>query len=252
MKIGLLGSAPSSMHSAPFNTPDWQIWGCSPGAFVYGDRAHAWFELHRYEPGQPWFSEGYCNFLENFEGPVYMAEPTPRVKNCVVIPIDDLVAKYSPYYFNSSLSWMMAMAIESDPESIGLWGVDMAADEEYFSQKMGLIWFAQIAQSMGIEVGTILESDLFTPPPLYGVCETNHAFIKALTRQRELEQRKVDAESRMAQAKEEMVFLKGALDDNKYHQQTWHGNMAGRQDKFTSPIHAPAIDKVAKNAVDAR
>lgn len=234
MKIALLGSAPSSAGLAPFGSKDWEVWGCSPGALAFAKDATAWFELHRYEPGQPWFSEGYCSFLENTDMPVYMAEPTPRVKNCIPLPVEELVDKYGPYYFNSTLSWMMALAIEANPESIGLWGVDMAANEEYFSQKMGCIHFALLAQSMGIEVGVPAESDLFVPPPLYGICETNHPFIKATSRKRELESRMNEAEQRQKVAQEEISFLKGAIDDNQYHQQTWHGNMESRK-RFVAP-----------------
>ena len=241
MKIALIGTAPSSIRLAPYGSKDWVFWGCSPGAYGVVPNPSAWFEIHRYEPGQPWFSEGYCKFLENFDGPVYMAEPTPRVKNCVPLPVEELVSKYGPYFFNSTLSWMFALAIESNPETIGLWGVDMAAQEEYYSQKMGCIWFAQIAQSLGIEVGVPPESDLFVPPPLYGVCETNHAFIKFTARQRELQTRLTDAEQRLRVAQEESTFLKGALDDLGWSQQTWTGNMKERGKEFTSPAHAPVL-----------
>jgi hypothetical protein len=235
MKIALIGSAPSSIHVAPYDT-DWQIWGCSPGALVIGKKAHAWFELHRWEPGQPWFSEGYCDFLRNFEGPVYMAEHVPEVKNCVVLPVDELVEKYSPYWFNSSISWMFAMAIEAKAKSIGLWGVDMAASEEYFSQKMGCIWFAQLAANLGIEVGVSPYSDLFTPPPLYGVCETTHPWIKTTMRTNELKQRLGDAERRFEEAKQEIHFLKGAVDDVAYTQMTWLGNQPARTKNYEAPV----------------
>lgn len=241
MKVALMGSAPSSINLAPFGNPEWQVWGCSPGALIHGDKAQVWFELHRYEPGQPWFSEGYCRFLQEFKGPVYMAQAVPSIPNCVVLPVDDLVAKYGPYFFNSTLSWMMAMAIEAKAEKIGLWGVDMAAAEEYYSQKLGCIWFAQLAQSLGIEVGVAPESDLFTPPPLYGVCEVNHSFIKTTQRERELTQRRLEAEQNLAQAQKEVDFLSGALDDNKYHQQTWHANMAQRKSGFVEPAPAPVL-----------
>lgn len=235
MKIGLIGSAPSSARLAPYASEEWTFWGCSPGAYGIVPNPSAWFEIHRYEPGQPWFSEGYCDFLENFDGPVYMAEPTPKVKNCVPLPVEDLVNKYSPYWFNSTLSWMMAMAIEAEAETIGLWGVDMAAAEEYYSQKLGCIWFAQLAQSLGIEVGVPPESDLFVPPPLYGICETNHQFIKDTTRRRELELRLHESEQKALIAREEAAFLKGAIDDLHYHQSTWAGNLAARGREFCSP-----------------
>ena len=245
MKIALLGSAPSSAGLAPHGSKEWQVWGCSPGCYGVAVNPTAWFELHRYEPGQPWFSEGYCSFLENFDGPVYMAEPTSRVKNCVPIPVDELVAKYGPYFFNSTLSWMFALAIEAEAKTIGLWGVDMAAGEEYFSQKMGCIWFAQIAQALGIEVGVPPESDLLTPPPLYGVCETTHAWIKHTARQRELQARLNDANIRAEQSKQEIGFLNGAIDDMNWTKNTWAGNMAARS-SFVEPRPAPILQNLQK------
>src|SRR5438128_804640 len=112
MKIALIGSAPASVRLAPYHDPEWQIWGCSPGVYGVAPRSNAWFELHRYEPGQTWFSPEYCQFLAKHPGPVYMAEHRPEVPNSVVLPVDYLVNKYGPYFFTSSIAWMMAMAIE--------------------------------------------------------------------------------------------------------------------------------------------
>lgn len=258
MQICLIGSAPSSVGIAPYDSPDWNVWACSPGAYGVARNVKAFFELHRYEPGQPWFSEGYCKFLEEFNGPVYMAEHTPRVKNCIPIPVDELVEKYGPYWFNSSLSWMFAVAIETilrereeeaksgkpmSHSKIALYGVDMAAGEEYFSQKMGCIRFAEIAASYGIEVGVPPESDLFTPPPLYGVCEVSHPWIKQTVRARELSNRLIAAQQRREQAMQEETFLKGAIDDLNWAQQTWSGNMAARSNKFVSPVLGSVLNE---------
>ena len=45
---------------------------------------------------------------------------------------------------------MLAMAIEQKPEAIGIWGVDMSADEEYSHQRPGCHYFIQRAQELGI------------------------------------------------------------------------------------------------------
>lgn len=142
MKIALIGSAPSSVRLAPYANKDWQIWGCSPGVYGVAPRVDAWFELHRYEPGQPWFSPEYCQFMAKFAGPVFMAEVRPEIPNSQTLPIQEMIAKYGPYFFTSSLSYMFALAInlieaereeqtkKGEPHShsaIGLWGVDMAA-----------------------------------------------------------------------------------------------------------------------------
>lgn len=193
MKIALMGSAPSSVNLAPFKDSryhewvqgkvqsvaqahaevpgDWDIWGCSPGCWAVIPRATRWFEVHRWQPGVPWFSPEYCEFLRRFKGPVYTGGVIPEIPNHVVYPIDRMEEKFGPYFFTSSLALMMALAIDeietirelrevrrsipdgwsahpamlrlgtypqpeelSKPEeadAIGLWGVDMAAQDEY-------------------------------------------------------------------------------------------------------------------------
>jgi len=45
LKIAMIGTAPSSRMLAPFNDPEWTIWGSSPGNMDL-PRADAWFEIH--------------------------------------------------------------------------------------------------------------------------------------------------------------------------------------------------------------
>jgi hypothetical protein len=241
LKIALVGSAPSSVRLAPYNNPDWQIWGVSPGAWSVAPRSDVWFEIHRWEPGQPWFSQEYVNFLKNYPGTVWMSEYVPEVKNCKVLPVEYLVKKYSPYFFTSSLSWMFAMAMELNPKSIGLWGVDMAATEEYGYQRAGCQYFALLAKAMGIEVGVPPESDLFRPSPLYGVCETTHAWIKNTARTRELNERIRVASEKLSMASQEIQFLNGCKDDMNWQLNTWFGNVDYLGRNYIEPTEVPAL-----------
>lgn len=222
LKIALIGSAPSSIRLAPFGDPSWQVWGCSPGAYgvIPRGRSNIWFELHRVEPGQPWFSPEYCQFLRDHPR-VMVAQEVPEIPNGEVMPVDELLAKYSPYFFTSSLAWMMALAIEAGATKIGLWGVDMAAGEEYGYQRAGCQFFALLAKSKGIEVGVPPESDLFRPNVLYGIDEVTHGAIKTLQRKRELDARLANAKNNLANANSEVMFLQGALDDLNYMGMTW-------------------------------
>ena len=222
LKIALIGSAPSSIRAAPYHDPSWQVWGCSPGAYgvVPKGRSNVWWELHKYEPGQQWFSPEYCQFLEEHPR-VIVAEKRPEIPNGETMPVDELVAKYSPYFFTSSVAWMMAAAIELGATKIGLWGIDMAAAEEYEAQRSGLHFFAMIARQRGIEVGVPPESDLFRPRFLYGVDEIKHSHIKLRMRRHELEARKREAEQKFEEAKQNVQFISGALDDLNYMHMTW-------------------------------
>lgn len=238
MKIALIGTAPSSVRLAPYSDPSWQIWACSPGTYPIIPRAEAFFELHRWEPGvigkpdtqKPWFSPEYCAWLAK-QQLVWMANAVPEVPNSRALPWQRLVEKYGSYFFTSSLSWMFAMAIEAiqehrakghnEPCSIGLWGVDMAANEEYGYQRAGCQFFAMIAQQLNIQVIVPPESDLLMPPPLYGISESDYRMIKASKRRDELVQHMQAMTAQRDQLALQVKFLEGAIDDMTYNINTW-------------------------------
>lgn len=249
-KLCLLGSAPSSLRLAPYGNQDWAMCGCSPGVYGVAPRTEAWVELHRYEPGQPWFSPEYCQFLNKYPGPVWMAEKRSEVPNSIELPLVELIQKYSPYFFTSSLAYMMAMAIEAQFKSIALFGVDMAAASEYKDQRLGCQFFALIAKAHGIEVGVPPESDLFRPAPLYGVSEISHARIKITARRRELEARVANALAAQQQAKDETLFLRGALEDMEWNEMDWMGNVDGPSSRFLEPPNAIAFQQFQINLTE--
>lgn len=235
MKIALVGSAPSSLNKAPFDDQSWKIWGCSPGLYPFAKRVDAWFEIHRWEPpiiGDPskqvaWFSPEYCAWMAGLSCPVWMHEKVEQIPNSQRIDREELVDKYGNFFFTSSLSWMAAMAIEeilnnkSDDDWLGFWGVDMAAKEEYVSQRGGCHFFATLAASLGINIYVPAESDLMIPPPLYGVGESTHRAIKMTARTGELRGQRDRLAQEIEQMKWRLAFLDGALDDMDYHTKLW-------------------------------
>jgi hypothetical protein len=130
-----MGSAPSSVKLAPFENEkyrkwvegrvtaiakahgqvpgDWEIWGCSPACWAAIPRATRWFEVHRWEPQQPWFGPEYAQFLRNFKGIVYTGGVVPEIPGHVVYPVDAIEEKFSAYFLTSSLSLMLALAIDT-------------------------------------------------------------------------------------------------------------------------------------------
>lgn len=241
MQIAIIGSAPSSIRLAPYGDPDWQIYGCSPGAYHIVPRVTAWFELHRWEPpvvGKadqqvPWFSPEYVQWMAK-QSLVWVSDPTALadLPGGRLIHWEDLCARYGHYWFTSSIAWMFAIAIDTiradratregqTQDAIGLWGVDMAATEEYGFQRAGCQFFAQLAQAMDIQVIVPQQSDLLVPAPLYGISETWHRSIKLGARRKELEARLAANLGAKERTLHEELFLRGALDDMTYQQQTW-------------------------------
>lgn len=281
MKIAVLGSAGSSVGLAPFRNEafalwaegksqqaaqaqaqiggEWQIWGCSPGCWAVVPRATRWFEVHRWEPGQPWLSPEYTQFLRDFPGIVYTGGAIPEIKNHVVYPVDYIEEKFSSYFLTSSLSLMMALAIDTieqiratrtstrnppisrdlaagflprgipaeeldKPDTddvIGLWGVDMAAGDEYQFQRPGCQFFILEAQRRGIGIYLPPESDLMRPMPVYGISEWDHSYIKLTTKAREMSVILQQAQQKMKEAETQAIGIQAEMHALNYFVSTW-------------------------------
>ena len=218
-KIAIVGSAASSTLLAPFDDPSWSLWCCSPAVFaqVASRRSDVWFELHRwmpYSPGRsqdagvrPWFSPEYTQFLASYKGPVFMTDVRSMkdpgtwedlhardgavhasIPNSAPFPYEYLLRKHGPYHFSSTIAWMLALALEYQPKAIGLFGVDMAAGEEWAYQRPGCQHFIGLAKALGIAVVVPPESDLMRHSTLYGIGEHNHRHVKLRERLVQLEQ----------------------------------------------------------------
>lgn len=239
-KICLVGSAPASVRLAPYSDPSWTIIGCSPGVYGVAPRVNEWMETHLWEPGQPWFSPEYVQWLTALGSrgvKLWVGGPIPSIPDAHVFPFDAVLAKFDPqrWFCSSSLFWMMARAIEIieqeaqekgraiDPalDKIAFYGVDMAAGEEYQMQRAGIHFLTYRAAAMGIEVGAPPESDLFTPRFRYGADEWTHSFRKMRARRLELESRKAQADAATREQEKLAYFLQGALDDLNYTHETW-------------------------------
>lgn len=245
MKIAILGSAPSSIKLAPFGDTSWKIWACSPGAYPVLTRVDEFWELHRWEPGKvgkpetqkPWFSPEYVQWLKTVPPKLWVADPAAAkdCPNAELFPIESYVNVFGHYCWTSSVAYMLARAIieieqarakrqpgDQEEDCIGLWGVDMAANEELYSaQRSACQFFLQIIAGRGIPMFVPPESDLMTPPPMYGFAEVKHKHIKWLERKRELEARLAAVNAQAEMMRNNSMFLQGAIDDMQYHQTMW-------------------------------
>lgn len=251
------------------------MFGCSPGVYPRVDLSNlrGWFELHRWEPGiigkpdtqKPWFSPEYVQWMKQLPPHVnlWMNDTYPDVPNGKRLPIENLIARFGSYFFTSSVAMMMACAIEDIlerraeiakraevlpddhlPDVIGLWGVDMAATEEYGYQRAGCQYFVTIAALLNIQIYVPPESDLLRPMPVYGFVENEWFHIKNTQRLRELTSRRDQARNAMAGAQSQMAFLDGAIDDMNYQMQTWGGDRDGVGIEPALLANSPALKQL--------
>lgn len=242
------------MALAPYADSSWTIWSCSPGARPYLKRVDAHFEIHLWEPEQPWFSPDYVDFMAKLPCPVYMLEHIPAIPGSVAYPKDAIMDRYGPaavFFYTSSLSWMFALALaQPGVTEIGLWGVDMSAAEEVYSgQRAGCQYWIGKAMEMGIKVTIPPQSDLAMPTPLYGFCEQDRMHQKLLARKAEIEHRLNVARANAGAAEREALYLQGALEDVNYVRSTWVRDrvaidMAGMGGPISTLPLVEAIDRV--------
>jgi hypothetical protein len=222
MKIALLGSHPASCHLAPYGDVSWEIWACSPQNYSQ-PRIDAWFELHSLDrkccPG----NEPYIQALQQHSR-VYIAAPDPRLPNGVLYPKDHILAQYPKKhhtFFSSSVAWMFALALEQKPQEIGMWGIDMAAGEEYEYQRPGCHYFMGLAEEMGIKLTVPPQSDIVELHPLYGFKEQWRSYWKMKAREQEIDGRISSLSKKIASAEAEKLQLMGARQSMVYEKHTW-------------------------------
>ena len=231
-QIAIVGTAPSSRLLAPYADPHWQIWGVGPGNLQPESkipRCDVWFELHPFAAiaKEPSYKH-YLGELTKIPK-VYLQKQQPSLPNSVEYPLQRMLDRYGPYFFTSSFSYMIALAIEElagldDPEKrLGFWGVDMSANEEYGSQRPGGHFFFMEARKAGIDVVCPAESDMLQPPGLYGYVENDPWFRKTMARRREYEHALGSAMTERRVAEEKILRLQGNLDNMQWNLNTWAG-----------------------------
>lgn len=240
-KIALLGTAAASMELAPFKDQSWAIWACSPGTYSIcaKNRSDVFFETHRWMPtpaGQfgapgtkPWFSPEFHKFLGEHKGPVFMSAADPSIPTSVRIPFEDLIQKHGPYFWTSSIAYMLAMAIEvlapraqaGEEVAIGLWGIDMAATEEWAYQRPGCQHFLGLAASLGIRLVVPIESDLMRPPTMYGIGELNPRHIRLSARLAECNAQRANLVAQQQQIVQRVNFIDGQVAELNYMLGAW-------------------------------
>ena len=211
---------------------------------------------------KPWFSPEYVLWMAK-QKLVWMKDKVPEIPNSHPYPESDIRHLFGDYFFTSSIAWMLAMAIDQiitareareiitarearekimsdtdgaplvpqvqpEPDQIGLFGVDMAADEEYGYQRAGCQHFVTLAHLLDIQIIVPPESDLLRPMPGYGLAESDQWHIKLLARHGELQNRLAMCDQQLAQIQKQRDFLAGAISDNDYHMKTWGQDREGR------------------------
>ncbi len=156
-KVAIIGSASSTLGLTPWQDPNIELWTLAWRTDVRSDLA---FDIHKLGPQRRRVPENYEQFLANKGCPVVMQEKLPPIVNSVRYPIEAVIkaigVEKDPYangdYFQSSIAYMLALAIYKQYEEIHMYGVDLITTEEYGDQKPNAEYLIGMARGMGIRV----------------------------------------------------------------------------------------------------
>ena len=178
-KVALVGFA-ESWKTAPFHDQSVEVWGLNE-LHKYVPRWDRWFEIHDDETlgvSKRDLSEGemkrHLDWLSRDHGkgkPIYMLPQfcNGRFPNAVPLPLDALIKRFGRgRYYTSSIAYMLALAIMDGYKWIGMYGIDLASEEEYRHQRPCAEYYTGVADGMGITVEIAPTSAICKSGHLYG------------------------------------------------------------------------------------
>tara|TARA_R100000963_G_C4601261_1_gene74872 strand:- start:47 stop:646 length:600 start_codon:yes stop_codon:yes gene_type:complete len=159
-QVAIVGLAPSTHDDAPYEDPGWEAWGLpwDNDRYPYFDRL---FDIHPLEcireATPSFYHPDYEDRLRELDAPLYMQQAYGDIPNAIAYPLDEISSIVGDYY-NSSIAYMLAMAIVENVDKIGLWGVDMSGSgepghaNEYRDERPNCEYLLGFAKAKGIEI----------------------------------------------------------------------------------------------------
>ena len=134
----------------------YELWTLPASVPEFNAIADRCFELHHYSEfrrvgkpmGRP--EGGFVKDLKKLTCPLYLQEQHDSFTTSIRFPVEELVGKFRRY-FDGTIAYMMALAIDEGADEIALYGIDLAK-EEYKNQKPAMEYWVGYAEGKGIKV----------------------------------------------------------------------------------------------------
>ena len=243
--VAIVGFSETTRSEAPWGDEEgWsELWICNRLGLQEGvtrwtrhfdPHTVSWSEEH-FEPAL--WEEYRDQFLKLDHGDklVYLPEASQEFPNSVSYPYEEVIRFVGRRYLTSAISYQIALALLLGAKRIGLWGIDLRADEEYAAQRPCAEWLLGLAQGMYVEIVVPDESAILNADhsqPLYGVEEGSGDLIEAerafTARVRELEQSLAEMKEQNDALVNQMHTMNGALQEtNHWVQRIRHKRRGG-------------------------
>lgn len=150
-KIAIVGLAPSTHGLAPINS-DWEIFGLPWDAnYIFYQRLFEMHDLYLLRDERSGRPKDYEDRLKSIPD-LYMQESYDDIPNAKRFPFE-VISEITGDYWNSSIAYLMSMAIAEKPDVIGIFGVDMDTEkEEYAYQRPNMEYLIGLARGIGIKI----------------------------------------------------------------------------------------------------
>jgi hypothetical protein len=166
LKVAIVGLSQGTRHLAPWNDPEWEIWGLAWDV-ERRYQFHRAFEMHDMADLKATYAD-LRRYLEKIAhcSRLYMVQEYQSVPGSIAFPFDEVEQSVGDYWC-SSIAYAMSLAIHEGAEEIGLYGIDMKGDDEWGYQKPNMEYLIGFARGRGIKVHIPETSPLckFTSPP---------------------------------------------------------------------------------------
>jgi hypothetical protein len=249
-KIAICGFASSSRHRIPIDDASWELWGLNQ-LYRHMPRADRWFDIHINWAEANVEGTDHPRWIRDCGIPVYMTQRQPGLMSTVRFPVERLIGKFGIDYFTSTVSFMVALAIEEidlavaarvragdlvslgaerDPlgaiaalysqYTIGVFGIDLIVGTEYDFQKACVEFWLGMASAKGITVYLPPETALCKQRWRYGYQQEPEGGVIGL---KDLQARHGALQGRMAKLNEthqkivaEMQTVDGARQETEH------------------------------------
>ncbi len=171
-KIAIVGTA-DSYKDAPVYDDSWEIWTfCAMWETI--PRCDRFFEMHDQDHFfNTEIDEKLFEFIRKSGKDAYVADPI-QFPDATPFPFKKLYDKFGRRYFTSTAAYVVALALLESPDQIGLWGVDMASDNEYATQRACCEYYLGMIVWAGIKLyihpdSSLLKGSLYPSTDLWRV-----------------------------------------------------------------------------------
>jgi hypothetical protein len=156
-KVAIIGKCSSTRADAPIFQDDWEVWALAWDPLPV---CHRYFEVHanwRNFRGNDEDAAVHRRWMMGLKCPVYMREVEEDIPTSVAYPFDDVAKMVGNSnmgwpYIESSIGFMLALAILEKVPRIGIWGVDMGTTTEYAYQRPNMEYLVGFARGRGSKV----------------------------------------------------------------------------------------------------